>query len=556
MFKSVIWCAIALVQVFNISAMAQGRGAIVPVPAGYPYITAQAGNYNIRNEDLSKLYTDLLEKGSIRQQMDRDYILAAVKGLQADYEELVQLITAGAFIKLSQRSKSGETVPSEEFFAAMNEINQKITVVNSRISSVTVINPQTLPSKIEINVGTQTHTVPGFGQIEFGPIIKPFQDNIERLRKQASDYFFKVGFAKSGVPEIINENSGTALNPAFSNQPVMTGVEIEALRKIIKEKRTPTDSVIEYSQNQARQLRRLIGVFVQRYGTDEKYRLRNDKDIVNIPSEGDRTKVVGISIKDYFTQRDAAFKEIVDAFWQRSYLRAKWGIRFCAIQTAKYQQRWLNMDKFLVQTEALRQFREEVACDDSELADAEVNARLIFKVLDERSTQIFEKNSPNILVRANSFMTFLGGRRPSAEAQFMIMQLIVGDIQEEKILNNEGLAKLYEFYGLRYKSTQQNSDYYTVKKCNTDADFTGDQECLNEMNRIKGKTSEGDSLAAFQDVISNAGGGLRATFNDLNGSLQAMTQNIEEANRIEKQLQIALSSSKASQNATSRARRL
>jgi hypothetical protein len=488
------------------TAFAQTRQVVTP--GMVPMVTANPGAYEIRSQDTTKLLQDILDRNNRVHDIDRQYFQSTISSIDSAYNEYMKLIVSGEFKQMSDRSMyNQESIEVTKYLALVNKINELKLSIESKIFALTSMKAENLPSAVQYNVAGSTQSVQGTGNLNFAPLTNFYNERMAAVTAIGANYGFKVMFPNLGTPKIVAQNSGMALTPRF-DVPLFSAQEIDALQAKILELRDPDGKVVAMMDDQANQLKRLIQAFVTNFGTTERYRFKSTGD------------------EDEFKN---AYRQIVEIFWTRSYLRAKYGVRLGAVQPAAYQKRWLNIDKFTVATEALRGFRQERALDETEIANARQNMHQILKVLDERSAAIVgEKADASLLVRANALMTFLGGNSQTAESLLMVMRLVAADIKEEEMLaSGGGLARLYDFYQNRYQSTDETKGIYLAMKCGYD-------------QLLSDKARAACPKTAFADVGSQAGGGLRATFNSMNLSLRTESVKINQALEIEKQIRLAL----------------
>lgn len=482
------------------SAWAQQRpaGAVVP-GVGIPIVTAQPGAYEIRNTDTTPLLQQVLSRIAQIQDSDRKYLEESVQAVNTAYNEYMQLIISGELKQLSDRSQLGNMVPAEEYLRVVNKINEARLAFDSKIFALTSVSQGALPSAQQVDVAGTQQSLPGYRQINFQPLLSFYQQRIEAVTMVGQNYGIKIALPRNQGVQIIAPNSGQTLAGRLE-VALLTADEIRTLQRQAEDLMTPTEELERLSDSQANELKRLILAFATNYGTSERYRFKDQADR---------------------EARDRAFTDIVNAFWARSYLRAKYGVRIGAVQPAQYQKRWANIEVFMASTEALRNFRQERALTETELANALENSRNTLELLDSRSKEIFGGNA-SLLVRAQSLMTFLGGHSQTAEALLMIHRLIAADIQEEMSLTQGGgLQRLFNFYQTRYQSTEENRNYYRTLRCGMDP---GTQGC---------------AAGSFADTQSLSGGGLRAVFMRMNNELRANSAQLEQARRIMEQIRLA-----------------
>ncbi|WP_413575578.1 hypothetical protein ACLVWU_14615 [Bdellovibrio sp. HCB290] len=485
--------SVLFVQASNAFA---AQAVITPI-VGAPVITASAGTYEINTQDSTQILQSILGRISQIQDSDLQFIQSVRQTIDTSYNELARYIVAGEFAQMSNKSRLSQSVSAEAYLTALTKIQEMRLALDSKIQSLEAITKGVLPSQAQISVGNSNQVVSGYRNIDMTRLVDFYNTKIRELLSTANTMQMKVALPTGGV-QVILDNT---LSPTF-DVPLYSQADIEAMQLKISELRLPSEQLSRLMDSQANEARRLVQAFVTNYGSSERYRFKDDRDRA---------------------ARDEAYKAIQDIFWSRSYLRVKYGMRLGAIQPGAYQKRWANVEKFTVMTESLRQFRQERAVSEVELADAAENMRNVLELLDDRSAEILGKNAnASILVRANSFLTWIGGQTQTAEALLMISQLVAADIAEEQLMASAGgLARTREFYKTRYQSTEAMKAQYSNMKCSIDSLISSCQ---------KGK---------FDDVVSNQGG-LRQIFNSINLNLYGMAANLDQATRLEEQMKRAL----------------
>lgn len=477
------------------------------VPGMAPIITAAPGDYNVRNEDTTRILTAILDRVGKLQDSDLQFVQNSVAAINADYADLVRKITVE--LKKSSDDSRFQAIAAKDFLAKLREVQEAKLGLDAKLVSLSGISRGALPSQATITAGGQNLNVGNYRQVDMSQLVSYYSERLNSLMASAQNYFFKIQFP-SGQVQIIAENSGSALTPRL-DIPVLSSAEIKEMQNRVTRLQTPSMELVDLMDSQSKELKRLIRAFVSNYGTSERYRFKDDNDR---------------------KMRDEAFKAIVDMFWTRSYLRLKFGITIGAVQPATYQKRWVNIDKFTVSTEALGQFREERAESEVELANAAENIRNTLQVVDERSTDIMNGDA-SLLIRANALLTFLGGHQQTAEALLMIMRLVAADIKEEQMMRLGSLSQTRAFYQTRYQTTEETKGYYTALKCSYDG-------LLSQNVRAKDCQS-----GPFQDVVNNSGSGLRNIFNQMQGNMVQMAASLKEAKQIQDQILAALNTSGA-----------
>jgi hypothetical protein len=496
--------SILFVQASN--AFAAQTGVVTPI-VGMSAIAASAGTYDIKNEDTTKIVEMILGQVSKVQESDLKFIEEARVSTQKAYSDLQKFIT-GDFSKLSNDSKLSKTIDANVFLSALSRIQELQLTLDSQIQSLNAITKGALPSQNQIQVAGNSQTVVGYRNIDMSGLVSLYQEYTKALIAMANSMPMKVALPSGGIKIIAKDT----LTPNFPM--VYLPEDFKKIQEQINVLRLPPEELRDLMNDHASETRRLIQAFVTNFGSSEVYRFKN---------EADRTA------------RSEEIQAIQDIFWTRSYLRLSWGVRLGAIQPAAYQKRWANVEKFTVATESLRQFRQERAVSEVELANASENMRNTLEILDDRTVSILGENpDASFLARANAFMTFVGGQTQTAEALLMISQLVAADIAEEKMLVSPGgLQKLQAFYTARYQATKAMQTHYTSLKCSIDSKVEGCEENI------------------YADAKTNQEG-LRSIFNRMNFALNGMDNSLATADQIEEDLNQSIIASRGPRKSDAR----
>lgn len=469
-----------------------GFGLVAP-------IVAQPGQYDIQQRDVSLLLQEALKRAGEVQESDRRYLDQTVESLRLASNQYIQLLLVGEFKKLSDISVAGQTVPVLKFLETLNQVRGSRAALINQLQILDGLQ-SALPSDISIPDGKNSLNLPQARKINFSAISTKIFEQVHKAEFLANNYPFVIEHT-AGL-QIIPNQSGSALNPVLQF-PLLTGSQIAELQKKARRLSTPDAEFERSAESHGNLLKRLISVFVNQYGRMEAYRFR-DAELARARAD--------------------QFEQIVNAFWMRSYLRQVYGVRVGALLPANYKKRWMNTDLILVLTEQLTQFSELTGpsqINDSDLMKAMEDIRMYLSVLGQRTEKILVGDA-SVIARLNSFITLMKGERPTAEALLMIMQLVAADIKEEQILaTGFGLDSLVTFYQSRWKSTPQDIEINKKRVCAFDHLFNLQTN-------------------ASQCYQGNPESGVKGVFVKMNDSLNAMSADIENANKIRHQIHLQM----------------
>jgi hypothetical protein len=464
---------------------------------GVSMVAANPGPYDIKNTDTTKIVEMILGQISKVQESDLKFIEETRVSINTSYNELAQLIKSGEFNELKNKSSAGQAVRLDEYLSAINKIQVMHLALESQIQSLSAITKGALPSQNKVNVAGESQAVAGYRSIDMSLLVSFYSNAVDRLLAYGNSTTIIVQIPEIGVKVISAETLHPNLN-AFLGPKLM-----DSMLKQANENRVLPEELDKLMADQANEARRLIQTFITNYGTSESYRFKDESDRA---------------------ARAQALSKIQEVFWSRSYLRVLHGIRLGAVQPITYVKRKVNIDMFTVLTESLRQFRQERATSEVDLANAAENVRNVLEVVDARSAAILGKNANgSLLTKANALITFIGGQTQTAESLLMIMQLVAGDIAEEQMMTSGGgRAAVREFYAKRYQATPEMKAHYTTLKCGLD---TGLKECPK---------------STYSDVTVNQGG-LRGIFSQLNPGLRNYSTRLIIADNLIQQINKARS---------------
>lgn len=474
-----------------------------------PTVVAQPGQFDIHSGDVTVLLQETLKRYADVQDKDREYLDSVVKEMITVVNDYQTYITAGPWKQLSDRSISSgaKQVTLQEFLATLNEVRQKKLALQTKLDLLTSVS-SALPSDVQTVDGKSNNPLPQPRKIDFSGVVAAATKNLAAAEAIANNLQFAVVNVNPDDPTdvrpplLIPANSGTALNPVI-NSPLLSRKQIDNLQAQARGLVTFSRSFNSATQTHADLLKQLIWKFRDRFGKEEAYRFHDAA---------------------FSEARAAAFKDIANMFWQRSYLRKVYGVRVGSILPENYNKRYMNIDRFTVLLDQLSQFKETSSpldIDDASILSATEDFRQTLITLGDKTAGILTGDA-SILARINSAYTWFRGERPTAEALLMIVQMLAADLYEEKALAmGTGLQEVTRFFDARWEATPQDKQLHEERVCAFDSISNianGRQNC-------------------FQGTAQS---GLLGAFVVLNDELNSQSAGIDQANDIRKQIQLAI----------------
>lgn len=508
--KRVVLSGLSLIMsVSALSAYAQAPSATVGVSlvgvsgsGGTGFLSA--GNYNINQvtQDTTKLMTDAMAHLANVQKIDRDYLLEINTRLLTATKNLIQL---GQNFKVLGQQSALSLVKIEDYLKVLNDIRLAEQNFTAELNALTMVTRETLPSVTETSVGGVTATMAATGNLNMEPLVKKYGDMRAALLTELNQVKFQNLITARNQQRSILEN---ALSPDLSGFQILSPEEVQAKTEQMNDLLALNGQTSRLQRQFIERLRNDVRGFVQNYGTDEAFRFRdeNDKEAKTI-----------------------AFSAIQDSFFRRSYLRKKYGIPMGALRTVEYKKSIANLEKF---TESFRSLNEyllmiepQAAVGREEVLKAFENARNFVQMYDEKVTPVFARSTEimshgdkklefsskdtGFLVRANSAITFMTGRQPTAEVLLAVMRMVLADAREEMMLLQNDQAAMNSYHNQRFNSTAETKEAALVKICQIDFSLSNETHAKNCVSRgVKNKPQAprglpgNDISGLFQGILN------------------------------------------------------
>lgn len=465
MFKSrLIISTVAMMQFASVLAQAQAVPAVTPIldtRSSNDVIIGGPGNYNYNriSQDNTAIALKLLEQVQGLQKQDRDYLLEVSNRLNGHLKDLISL--QFQLLALSQKSYTSP-VDLQEILRLGNVLREKDQVLSVDLATNTIITRDSLPSYSPIGVQSNPVDVPSGANINFTALTQRIDALRMKIYNESNALQFKLVVTPNGQPLSITAN---ALNPDINGIYSLTPAQIQDLVNQVTELRTPTKATRDVGGRYVDLSVTLLNQFVNNYAKTEWMRFTNDND--------------GKALKE-------AYKQIIDVFYYRSYIRKKYGIRIGALQPVNYNKIVINLENFGIQPlkMALTSFRREAAETQPDVLQAFESARNFVELYDAKITPVFAKRADilknkdksleyssqdtSFIVRANSAITWLTGQRRTSEVLLMLMRLVLSDIREEMMLIEGNRLAMGSYHDAKYRSTPETKLDANQKICRTD----------------------------------------------------------------------------------------
>ncbi|NQZ00353.1 MAG: hypothetical protein HRT45_06745, partial [Bdellovibrionales bacterium] len=274
--------------------------------------------------------------------------------------------------ELSQQSQTQAFIPLNDLLLVVNKFNQRAANIENDMATYGSVSRDTLPSYSAIVAGDLEVDVPTVGNIDLSPITNEITASLQLLRDSVNLLpFLNV---QSKVGQVVKLTSptgaeGTVLSPYLQGITILTSDEIDDLNWIVRVKSAVDESTFELHELYLDRTVTLINRFVSDYGSEERFRFRNEND-----------KEAAVK----------AFEQIMLAFKRKSYLRRKYGIRQGALQSDEYPKNLANVETF---RNVFSSFRREQATDEAQLLSAFESARNFVELYDRQRTRVLDSGA-------------------------------------------------------------------------------------------------------------------------------------------------------------------
>lgn len=489
-----------LLGMMSVQAVAQ-QAIIAGGGSGTTLAGLKDGKYDFSNlsQDTTAIALKAMEQAGVTRDLDRKFIGEITDRMSRKINELVQLNARMNQVSVNSIRAQGASFENE-YFPLLNQIRAKNAELQAELETNAAISPEALPSYDPIKVGGLEVSAPATTKLNLGPVI----ERLDNARRTIIDSInnVKMGRVVTANGQQIPFAGGDTLSPDLSKLQLLTPEQVAVMQKQIMALNQVGSTTRGLNQQFVNRMVPMINQFVQNYGTSESFRFRDENDA---------------------KARAQALDQITDAFYRRSYLRKKYGISMGALQPDPikgYPKSIANLEKFglLSVTKALSSFSTQPAMMDQEIMNAFETTRNFVQQYDEKLTPVFKSKQKIVqiktlsgqtrqvnmdsdfmskdtgfLARANSAVTFLTGKQPTAEVMLAVLRMVLADIKEEMLLLQNDRASLANYHDMRYRSTPQLKDLANLRMCQFDVTMPQaafDQGCL----ALKGKTIGGTIL--------------------------------------------------------------
>jgi hypothetical protein len=500
----VLMSSLMMAQSLMAQSPTQVAGSVNPITGMGGGMTC-IGGPGTCNMDINKVTQDntaimlkVLDQAALAQKIDRDYLAGIAERMNAKLQELNSIRTKMQALSL----KLDGMGQFADYISLVNQANEKSQALQLELQTTTLLTRESLPSYSVLQAGNMNASSSNTGNVNMGPLTAA----VEKARAELMAQMDGLRFTNLVTP--VGQKVPTperALSPSLAGLKILSESQIQEYNDEIQEKMTLKEQTKTYQKQYVNELVNKINSFVTNYGTEEFLRFPDANDQSNDS-----------------VARASAFKGLTDAFYRRSYLRKKYGIRMGAIQSMNYDKRILKWDKYGLQPlkTAMGSFRREAAMGESEIDNAFESVRNFVQTYDEKITPVlgskktvlerkgkkmeFSSADTGFLVRANSAFTFLTGQRPTAEALLMIMRLVLSDIQEEKMLMQSEMEAMKTYHDSKYRATAEMKSEDNKKICQMDFSLsteTHNGACKPLGINIKAKQSIGGDGRSISEIF-------------------------------------------------------
>ena len=480
------------------------------------------GGYNFQNIsiDINGMMKDVYARTNQIQDQDKAYLENIMKQMREHMSDLVKLDRRLA--ELSQRSQlegGDKRVGIQEYLNLINEIKQKNNSILADIEGQAFISRESLPSYDAAKVGDISATVNTPGKIDFTPVMGRVEAYRRKMIEGTNNQQFPNIFAKGNQMVKVTKD---ALNPSLQGISILDASEIQAKQKEMNDLLVPNRSTQQLLQTSVEVIVNNIQTLVDQLGTKQF-----------LTWETVVTDLVGGDNSHKETLKEAVQK-INNAFFQRSYLRKRFGQRLGTFNVEEYKVGLLRTDKYLKQpiNYVATMFKNQVVIEENDITTAFNNARLWFHTLDAKGGNVLgstedllkaegkedkysakDASLGGVFMRFNSLITKASGQQEVNEVMRMVVRLLLADIREEQLLVAQDKEGLDKFHDLRFRATAEARELTNKKMCQMDFTlpedlYKGEGNCVKLGVKVKptqprqiGRTQAGvyiDILAQIQ----------------------------------------------------------
>lgn len=466
------------VLTFGLSAIALSASAQVPAASAAPaplvpgttvgispIIATNPGDFNFTQ------YTKtVVQELTAREEFARDakdletfknYVEQLNKGIE-EFQAKLQDPETG-LIAMSVKATQSIATPGEVFLTAINQYD--IDQRNLRIKFANLASiASAFPSRTKLGFDQSgVDSVSKFGEIDFSVMSANLTKALDELTNKLKNLRQYV-ISGSGTPIVIAENTGKSMAPDFPMALSFSNETVKDWQAKIKKLRlldgTEKDVLNAYTMDAQEKVQR----FIKTWGTGERGRILNANDI-----------------KARATEAELILKQL----WSRHYLRAVYGMSLGTFYMAEFKKRIGNIEIWLASTEDLCVFLDQPLWNDNLHIELEQGLRNALEIAQSRSVSVLEGGDPMsingnientmpgslpighdavkapLLQRANSLLTFLGGKRPGAMAASAMLQLVLADVIAERMLIQPGgIQAVGDFYQARFMTNPEDIEKF------------------------------------------------------------------------------------------------
>ena len=467
--KFIVGMMVIQTAAYSVHAQGAGQGgSVIPGIAGVGGIggtqIVSGGNYNMQQiaQDNTAIMKQVLDQVKGIQDQDRAYLTGVVQHLNTQIKELIDL--QNQMMQLSQKSQLG-TIQLTDLLDLGNKIKQKNNALIADIGTSTLITRDMLPSYSPAQAGSMNATIATQGNINMAPLTTKVEGLRAQIVLDTNNLTFKFVLTPLNQ-QLPHGVSGNALNPDLAGIAIMSPEELEKKEQEIKDLLVPTRKTQGLLQANVELITSMIQNFVNQYGTKQMFTY---EEILN--SDG-----------TYAAGRNDDLKNIYNAFFLRSYMRKKYGVRLGTFRVEEYNKNILGLDVFIKQPakQALTMFKNQVVLNDDDIMNSFNNARMWVETLDKKTSgassdvkiagagSAFSGKDKGFFARANTFITKATGQQEVSEVLLVLLKLQMADIEEEKLMARQEKEALVSLHDMQFAPTAEARKVANQKICQDD----------------------------------------------------------------------------------------
>jgi hypothetical protein len=465
-------------------------------PVGPMYLTpttvaVSPGDFNVTNTDVAKLISQQMSEHFARQRDDKEFFVRSINEIESSANKMNSEIVIGQLQFASQksgllayenphrtggRSSDVGAINVEQFFTMMNQYNASKQVLENKIKGIQTMAKGALPSASAMVTEKKDVTLPSHLNLDFDKIASYYSNRLKEMDSTVSSLGFKIK-DKAGL---VHDVSGFNVDP--KKMAILNEEERNTRQQEINRLRSSVRTLENKQDQYTVMTRDLVQTHLTNFGTSERMRMLNDKDIA---------------------ARKKDYERLAEVFWARSYLRQQYGIPLGTIG-AEYKKRFMSIEEFLSNPSKFVDLSKVPYRSKKDLLRAEESYRNSAAVIEKKAASVFDGNF-SLLARANSLLTKATGWGPMAESSEMVLRLLAADAAEELMLMEPGgQQKARDFFKNRYMSDATSRASTFKLLCAYDPSGQPAGKCPSQSTATtidQDRRTGGDPTTMFRDLV-------------------------------------------------------